>query len=296
MPILQIKDENGNFIPIPAIRGDDGKSAYEQAKDGGYTGTEEEFIQILGTLGNVNAVQLADMGNTCEEHISDKNNPHNVTAKQTGAIPEAYSASDDLNNELQSGGNKMTVCCYHSGTLNTPYKEGTTVFAHGMVITNANSASYGTQLCMPSGSSEIFVRSLSGTGITQWVKAVDTEWRNNMYHEVYNNIKPSLEGNIKIAMGSYKGTNTYGTNNPNTLTFEFVPRFVIVCKRGTSNIQSGGTFIWIRPSTTLNFINNGSTYWCYPSLNDKTFSWYNTESSAYQLNSSNYEYDYMAWG
>ena len=40
MPILRVKDEHGNEIPIPAIRG---KSAYEYAKDGGYTGTEDEF-------------------------------------------------------------------------------------------------------------------------------------------------------------------------------------------------------------------------------------------------------------
>ena len=39
MPILHIRDENGNFIPITAIRGAEGKSAYEQAKEGGYKGT-----------------------------------------------------------------------------------------------------------------------------------------------------------------------------------------------------------------------------------------------------------------
>lgn len=43
MAILRIKDEAGNIISIPAIKGEPGKSAYEYAKDGGYTGTEEEF-------------------------------------------------------------------------------------------------------------------------------------------------------------------------------------------------------------------------------------------------------------
>lgn len=293
MPILHIRDENGNFIPIPAIAGKDGKSAYEQAKEGGYVGTEEEFIQLLGALSNINAVQPTDMDNACEEHIANKNNPHSVTAKHAGAIPEVYYASNDLNTELQQGGNKMTVCNYHSETLNSPYKEGLTVFAHGMVITNACSEQYGTQMCMPSGCSEIFIRSLSGNGFSQWIKAVDTEWRNNMYHELYNNIKPAM---LKVAIGSYKGTNTYGISKPNTLTFEFVPKFVIVSKRGTTNINSGGTFIWISPGTTLNFLNNGSTYWCYPTLTDKTLSWYNTESQVYQLNSSSYDYDYIAWG
>lgn len=50
MPILQIRDEDGNFVPINALRGDVGKSAYEQAKEGGYMGTEEEFITLLNSL------------------------------------------------------------------------------------------------------------------------------------------------------------------------------------------------------------------------------------------------------
>lgn len=300
MPILCIRDKDGNFVSIPAIKGDDGKSAYEQAKEGGYNGTEEEFIAFLNGLLSSAAAQasldddvITEIQNTLNAHTSNKANPHVVTASQTGAIPAAYYASDDLNTELQQGGNKMTVCNYHSGTLNTPYKEGLTVFAHGMVITNANSNQYGTQLCLPSGASEMFVRSLSGNGVSQWIKVIDTEWRNNMYHELYNNIKPSM---LKMAIGSYKGTNTYGISKPNTLTFDFVPLFVLVGKRGTTNINSGGTFIWINPGTTLNFLNNGSTYWCYPSLEGTTLSWYNTESQVYQLNSSSYDYDYIAWG
>ena len=46
MSVLKIK--NGNqWVNIPTIKGDDGKSAYEYAVDGGYTGTEEQFAQKL---------------------------------------------------------------------------------------------------------------------------------------------------------------------------------------------------------------------------------------------------------
>lgn len=76
MPILQIRDEDGNFIPIPAIRGDNGKSAYEQAKEGGYKGTEEEFVAILNGLTFPEDT----------EHREDFNNPHKVTASQLGAV------------------------------------------------------------------------------------------------------------------------------------------------------------------------------------------------------------------
>ena len=54
MPVLYIRDENGNFVPIPALRGE---SAYEQAKEGGYQGTKEEFIAFLnGVLNPVNVI------------------------------------------------------------------------------------------------------------------------------------------------------------------------------------------------------------------------------------------------
>lgn len=47
MPLLQIRDKDGKFVAINAING---KSAYEQAKEGGYSGTEEEFIVLLNGL------------------------------------------------------------------------------------------------------------------------------------------------------------------------------------------------------------------------------------------------------
>lgn len=313
MPVLQIRDKDGKFIPIPAVKGNDGKSAYEQAKEGGYTGTEEEFIALLnGLTSTEDAAHYSDFNNphkvtkdqvglgnvenvSITAHTSNKNNPHGVTASQTGAIPEVYYASNDLNTEIQQGGNKMTVCSYHSGTLNTPYKTGQTGYAHGMVITNAYSPQYSSQLCIPSGSSEVYIRRLDGSGISQWMKIADIDDIDSLQTQIigWGELLPKL---ARVTSGSYRGTNTYGTNKPNTLTFDFVPVFVIVAKRGSANATNGSTFIWISPSTTLNFINNGSTYWCYTSLSGQTLSWYSTESAAYQLNSSNYDYDYLAWG
>lgn len=347
-PILSIKDRNGNPIPIPAIKGEKGKSAYEQAKEGGYIGTEEEFIAMLNGL---TASEAAD-------HYSDFKNPHKVTAAQTGAVPETYYASDNLDTELQQGGNKITVCNYHSGTLNTPYKEELTVFAHGMVITNAHSNQYGTQLCLPSGEDAVYVRRLNGQGISKWVKISNTEPfethiteadKHNqatsgggaigtgaktadgaaigLYAETVDesgnpinaiqlgNGKNTVAGTMQVynyqllnsfgiipsarlpfASGSYRGTGTYGVDKPSSLTFDFVPKFVIVSRRQETNCNSGATFIWINPGTTINFINNGSTYWCHPTLTDTTLSWWCAESSSYQLNSSLYDYDYYAWG
>lgn len=83
IPVLKIRDENGKFIPINAIRGEkgqdgtNGKSAYEQAKEGGYNGTEQEFIALLNGL---TAGEHA-------EHYANLDNPHQVTAQQVGALP-----------------------------------------------------------------------------------------------------------------------------------------------------------------------------------------------------------------
>lgn len=47
MAVLKIRDKNGNIIPIPAIKGENGKSAYEIAVDHGFEGTEEEWLESL---------------------------------------------------------------------------------------------------------------------------------------------------------------------------------------------------------------------------------------------------------
>ena len=64
-----------------------GKSAYEAAKAGGYTGTEAEFNHTLTNMSG---------------HISSTDNPHNVTAAQIGALPDTTSiptALSDLSDD-----------------------------------------------------------------------------------------------------------------------------------------------------------------------------------------------------
>lgn len=72
IPVLKIKDANGNLIPINAIRGEkgedgiNGKSAYEQAVEGGYKGTEAEFTNLLNGLTG-KEISLEDTTLTYEE-------------------------------------------------------------------------------------------------------------------------------------------------------------------------------------------------------------------------------------
>lgn len=157
---LYFRNADGVFVPLTVIHGKDGKSVYDLAVEGGYKGTEEQLKTLLNNL-------TASIEGS---HLSDTNNPHNVTPEQIGAIPEAYHFSTDLNIELQQGGGKMTLCYYTSETLNTPKTEKVTDYAHGMVITNAYTEQYGTQLCIPSGDYNMYLRRKNKLGITGWKK------------------------------------------------------------------------------------------------------------------------------
>lgn len=89
MPILRVQNSDGEWVEIPAIvgpqgkpgeKGEPGKTAYQYAKDGGYTGTEQEFAaklpQECATPAEVNAaVKKAAPRNLLDN--SDFRNPVN---------------------------------------------------------------------------------------------------------------------------------------------------------------------------------------------------------------------------
>jgi hypothetical protein len=110
----ETKQDWVNVGNIKGKDGDDGKSAYEYAQDGGYTGSETEFAAKLATeyrpvtwtptaeeVGatpashatdntNPHDVTVDQIGAAPKSHISDRNNPHEVTAEQVGARPNTW--------------------------------------------------------------------------------------------------------------------------------------------------------------------------------------------------------------
>ena len=89
--ILKIRDKDGNFIDFPAIKG---KSAYEYAVEGGYQGTEEEFIAFLnGTLAQPLPVALDDGEEEQEPSTELRNKADGVetvlTLLNEGAVDKA---------------------------------------------------------------------------------------------------------------------------------------------------------------------------------------------------------------
>lgn len=136
-----------------------------------------------------------------------------------------------------------------------------------------------------------------------------------------------LGDKVRIATGSYTGTGTYGASHPNSLTFEFAPKIVLLTIANTgksgnnpyaypmlfgSNVgaQDGFTSYIMHTdmlSTTykngLGFAGIGSSNYSYTygkkSSDGKTFSWYNTTDDSAQCNrpaSSGLVYHYFAIG
>ena len=116
-----------------------------------------------------------------------------------------------------------------------------------------------------------------------------------------DNAQISADERAKIQTGSYVGTGTYGADNPCSLTFDFVPKFLYI---KSTNSSSAGFFL---PHTLTNtfkkfayqgLIQNAAIQSsnCYGKMKGTTLSWYNTvmgNAAGEQLNNSG-TYHYIA--
>ena len=98
-------------------------------------------------------------------------------------------------------------------------------------------------------------------------------------------------GNCHIVTGSYVGTGTWGSEHPNTLTFDFSPKVVIIMgQKAYSN-----AITLIAPAQTAYLSMDSRSV--QVTWNETGVSWYQTNSGAdYQLNSENIVYSYVAIG
>lgn len=98
-----------------------------------------------------------------------------------------------------------------------------------------------------------------------------------------------LGSKVRIETGSYVGNGTYGESNPNSLTFGFEPKLLIV---GTNSGESAH-FIWIYGWSDFAGASESSTYPL--TLNGNTISWYGSKAQN-QYNLSGTKYYYIAIG
>lgn len=101
----------------------------------------------------------------------------------------------------------------------------------------------------------------------------------------------------KIETGSYVGTGTYGASNPNTLTFGFVPRLVMVSPTasGFADNSLSKPFLWFEGITSV--LDKAYGYNNNVTRDGNTISWYT--GASYPLNQFNISgtiYYYIAIG
>ena len=101
----------------------------------------------------------------------------------------------------------------------------------------------------------------------------------------------------KIEVGSYLGTGTYGASNPNSLTFGFEPKLLLL-SYGTAGLQPNGgywqnCFIWF--SGNQNVLSGSASYPNTFSSDGNTLSWYGNNANG-QCNISSATYNYIAIG
>lgn len=107
-----------------------------------------------------------------------------------------------------------------------------------------------------------------------------------------------LVGGAQIATGSYTGTNTYGSSNPNSLTFEFEPKLVLIyvdSASGANGYFSHGVAI---KGSTVMWAYGSVAYRCYTTWSGKTLSWYCDHPNYSSIGQLNYGilYRYIAFG
>lgn len=90
----------------------------------------------------------------------------------------------------------------------------------------------------------------------------------------------------EVIFGTYVGTGAYGASNPNTLTFDKVPKVVLLS--GMVQPLVNGV------SSILAFQSNEQSKYVTVSWSGKTVSWYHQSNAGYQCNTSAVTYNYVA--
>ena len=100
-----------------------------------------------------------------------------------------------------------------------------------------------------------------------------------------------LGDKARVQMLSYVGTGTYGESNPNSLTFDFVPKIVIVQQQDNTTRHFFAIYGTERASTHYHYSYSVDVQWI-----GKTLQWHSYESYTEQLNEGGVTYLSIAIG
>lgn len=136
---------------------------------------------------------------------------------------------------------------------------------------------------------------------TVFTKQSSGNWYASKYQTVTSHGKTEPEYTIeylgklgdkaRVQVLSYVGTGTYGINNPNSLTFDFVPKMVTIMDYEALNAA-----IIMQGQTKYASSITGNNYSGSCNMNGKTLTYHNTRGPSYQLNSTGAKYLVIAIG
>ena len=232
------------------VPGNDGKSAYSSAVEGGYVGTETAFNQALADVPNKANKVTPSAAGNFAALGADGNLQD--SGKNSSSFDSA-GAANDVQQNLTS----------HVDNRNNP---------HGVTAAQIGAAASSHTHDASKIVSGVLSVERGGTGV-------------NSLEEL-----SGLLGGAKIATGSYTGTGTYGSSNPNSLTFDGKPLLVIIRSQysevaifypfmyGSTYVNNGWTSIY---DSNLNSYNTSN----YAKVDGNILSWYSTRNESEQLNS-----------
>lgn len=230
---------------VQGVAGRDGKSPYTLAMEGGYSGTEAQFNAAMTAMPN---------------HVADKNNPHGVTLSQIGAAASSHSHSIANVSGLQSaldGKAASSHGTHVSFTTTAPKVAGTASVGSASTVSrsdhvhpaqttvsgNAGSATkLATARTIRTNLASTSTASFDGTGnVTPGVTGTLPVGNGGTGVTSLSALASALgiSGGAKVATGYYVGTGTTGVGNPNSLTFDFAPKVVMILDYHLVTLSSG---------------------------------------------------------
>lgn len=198
-----------------------------------------------------------------------------------------------------SGGNSKRIANFNGSAsrwwLRSPYIKDTnnvwTVYPNGSLDVRGASAPNGIRPALILPSTFVVYTDSSGNIYTeQEYETKITDVLGNLIAIPASQIKDG----VKIATGSYTGTGTYGSSNPNSLTFEFEPKLVFISSKDQDPPVCAFAINGQTTFSKTNIGDSGQTNQC--SFSGNSFTWYNRRYVDIQFNMLDRIYYYVAIG
>jgi hypothetical protein len=251
-----------------------------------------------------------DRGKVAYDHSQQAGNPHGTTPADIGAAAETHVHTNlSINGKVLS--RDVAITASDVGAAAMAHTHGN-ITSDGKIGSASNRAVYtGTNGLLQAGTLPV---SAGGTGATTASAARSALGAAALSHthtaSDVSGLAELLGQAVKMEMGSYVGTGTYGVSNPNSLTFEFPPKFVWIY--GYVDTEGAGRLLaptasyhtWMHPpllSTSYSKnaffgdISKTLNYYGKRSEDGKTIYWYLEASAIAQFNSGNRVYLYLAF-